>query len=298
MENWEEKLNQVKLNYFKQLIILTELREVFLQHEFNGTISDAHKAVRKHLDFSKLLDHLARQNCSSGFCMLGLTDDYVADLCHSDDAELNKHVVVSELEKLLLNKSKNLVNYYDGSRIPGNDKVVEARAVQLPTVFKLERERLLAEKHSLRTDQEKKHACTLKYLDVLKKSFIILEKLITEYKLRLQSENDKANVKYLAIRCQALQLKLRSIELQLLCDTYTAETTRALKQIKNHLDEKQTECERELNTLTKALELYKSVSFGFDQLVAEFAHLMAEHENKTWALQELQGNLKPTSHIT
>lgn len=298
MENWEETLKQAKLNYFKQLLILTELKECFLQHEFSGTVSDAFKAVKKQLDFSRLLDHLARQRTSSDICMLGLTRDYVTDLCHSDDAEINKHVVVSELEKQLLNKSKNLVNYYDVSKKPGNDKVVEAKAAQLAAVFKLKRETLLVEKGSLRSDQEKRHVCTLKYIEVLMKSFIVLEKLITEYKLRLQSENDRTNVKRLAICCQALQLKLRVIELQLLCDTYTAETTRALKQIKNHLNEKQTECEKELNTLTKALELYQSIGFGFDQLVAEFAHLMAEHENKTWALQELQGSLKSSSYNT
>lgn len=297
METWEEKLKQAKLNYFKQLIILTELKELFVQREFSGTVSDAHKAVKKRLDFSKLLDHLARQSSSSGIFMLGLTEDYVTDLGHFNGAEINKHSVISELEKHLLNRSKNLVNYYDGSKIPISDNVVEARAVQLPAVFKLKQEMLLAEKHNLRIDQQKRHTCTLKYLEVLMQSFTVLEKLISEYKLRLQSENDKTNVKCLTVRCQTSQLKLRSIELQLLCDTYTAETTRALKQIKNHLNEKQTECERELNTLTKALELYQSIGFGFDQLVAEFAHLMAEHENKMWALQELQGNNSNSPYI-
>ena len=57
-----------------------------------------------------------------------------------------------------------------------------------------------------------------------------------------------------------------------------------------YLKDAEEESSAELHRLTQTLLAYESVGMGFDSLVQQYTTLMAEIDNKKWALSELRQN--------
>ena len=57
-----------------------------------------------------------------------------------------------------------------------------------------------------------------------------------------------------------------------------------------YLKDAEEESSAELHRLTQTLLAYESVGMGFDGLVQQYTTLMAEIDNKKWALSELRQN--------
>ena len=51
---------------------------------------------------------------------------------------------------------------------------------------------------------------------------------------------------------------------------------------------KENETKKELHRTLQALQAYKSVGMGFENLVGHYSDLLAEIDNKKWALTELR----------
>jgi hypothetical protein len=77
---------------------------------------------------------------------------------------------------------------------------------------------------------------------------------------------------------------------QYLVETYTAETVPGLKKIRGHLETACRQALDEYENAIKKLQEYESIGLGFDDLVSEYAAILNEIKEKTWALNELQNN--------
>lgn len=119
-------------------------------------------------------------------------------------------------------------------------------------------------------------------------SLQILDQLITNHRMQSQHQYDKVTAEWLASKCDAMCLKIKVLQSQLMRDTYTPETVAALRKIKDYLDIAEEESSTELLRSKQALKSYESVGMGYDALVQRFTHLTAEIDNKKWALSELR----------
>lgn len=77
---------------------------------------------------------------------------------------------------------------------------------------------------------------------------------------------------------------------QYLTETYTAETVPALKKIRGYLETACRQALDEYENSLKKLQEYESIGLGFDDLVNEYASILNEIKEKTWALNELINN--------
>ncbi|XP_013410839.1 HAUS augmin-like complex subunit 4 [Lingula anatina] len=128
--------------------------------------------------------------------------------------------------------------------------------------------------------------------NTLLESLHILEELITKHRLQSQTEKDGILTEWMAARCDAMCLKIRMVEMQILCDTYHVESVQALKAVSENLQTAVHDHKAELHQVSQALTAYEAVGAGFDEMVSEYAKLRDEVENKRWALTELQQSLE------
>jgi len=123
----------------------------------------------------------------------------------------------------------------------------------------------------------------------------IVEKLTILIKNHFCGSKAKFNltlVKYMSAKCEALMLKLKCLELEILNATYTKDSVAALKKIRNRLTEQTKEAQSELLNLKTTLEQYHQCGPEFSDLVREYARLQKEIEGKKWALSELRGGTR------
>lgn len=63
-----------------------------------------------------------------------------------------------------------------------------------------------------------------------------LEKLIADHRLQSQAKYDRVTTEWLTAKCDAMCLKVRVLQNQMIRDTYTPEAIEALKKIKYVVD--------------------------------------------------------------
>jgi len=124
----------------------------------------------------------------------------------------------------------------------------------------------------------------------------IVEKLTILIKTHFCGSKAKHNltlVKYLSAKSEALVLKLRCLELEILNATYTKDSVAALRKIRNRLKDQIKEAQSEFTKLKSTLEQYHQCGAEFSDIVSEYARLQKEIEGQRWALSNLKGACKP-----
>ena len=119
----------------------------------------------------------------------------------------------------------------------------------------------------------------------------IVEKLTILIKNHFYGSKAKVNltlVKYMSAKCEALVLKLKCLELEILNATYTRESVAALRKIRSRLSEQTKEVQSELLNLKSTLEQYNQCGPEFGDIVREYARLQKEIEGKKWAPSALR----------
>ncbi|XP_014666374.1 PREDICTED: HAUS augmin-like complex subunit 4 [Priapulus caudatus] len=297
----ENRLKAAKAKYFQQLLIYHELQELLLDHQIVSDTSrqkeQVYKQLQTQLTHSEIADYI--YNVSSHRAdtkvetrpekrstdMLGITKDIIDKSCPE---QVDISPVIAELEQRWQEKCKTLSQFHDCSDIPkGNEVAVLGKAIQLPGIVEEEIHQLKREEQALQQDRQKRTKHYWHYYEALVKSLCGLEQIILNHKLGCQARSDAISVERMSARCQALCLKIRLLELQLLVDTYMAENTKALGKIKLHLQTRRLEYEQEMTAVVRALTTYQSVGSGFDEIVEEYGRLQSELENKQWTLKEL-----------
>lgn len=293
-----DSLRQEKLRYLQMKVIYEELKDVLLDHEISKTdhASDKHtdqlyKAMKDALTAAEVVDHLDCNPEVSGsdVTLLGLKSEQLKE------SDAHKMVLqqglIPDLEKRLKAKCEDLTYYHhdDTAKMQDTDpKLAFAKATQLPAMLEAEKLCLEEETKLLRQDKILKSTQFVQYYQTLVHSLEVLEKLITHHKMDWQKKYDEITSDWLAVKCQAMCLKIRVLQNQLICDTYTPHAVAALKQIRQDLQAKENETKKELHQVMQALHGYKSVGMGFENLVRHYGDLLAEVDNKKWALTELR----------
>lgn len=294
----KEVLNKQKQRWLLQHTLYTELQELILHHQLQSSQSTSsansefYGAVADQLTQAEIVDYVdCNPEPGSDVKLFGLTAEKLEQF---GPKKLTKQAVqqrvIPDLESRLRHRCETLVSYHSSSQksSSGDGRFELAKASQLPTIIANEHQELVNMKQLLKKEIAECRKLQMHYCELLLESFRLLNRLITDHRLKSQPENDTITGEWLAARSDALCLKIKVLELQLMYDTYYAGTVDALKVIRSELDKSIADTEQELSQSTTALRTYESVGTGFDAVVQEFTRLRSDIENKRWALHELK----------
>lgn len=274
-----------------------ELQDLLMDHQLRLVQSTPcsntqfYKTVRECLALAEIGDCL---HCNPDPCsdttLLGLTpEDIKRHHPHQKRMASVQQKLIPEMETRLRRKCERLLTFRDS---PDTDTESHdhtfVKCTQLPGILEMEKRSIEEEERLLKKDRAIREKYFWQYYQMLMDVLTALEILITKYRLRSQSDNDVITSGWMCARFDSLYLKINQTELQLLCDTYYAETVQALMVIRRELDSTMSSTQKEWTKVSEALKTYQSVGMGFDDLVQEFTQLRDEIENKKWALRELR----------
>ena len=127
-----------------------------------------------------------------------------------------------------------------------------------------------------------------KYTTTLLESLQIMENLLQKHVIEIQNEQNVSRSQSLEVQCDALYLKIKSLHLEILCETYTKETVPALKKISKELEAKSEQTENDIRASRLRLNRYESVGQDFNCIVNEYGKLRETIKQKKWTLKKLQ----------
>lgn len=127
-----------------------------------------------------------------------------------------------------------------------------------------------------------------KYITTLLESLKIMENLVEKHIIEIQLEQYATNTESLKVQCDALLLKIKSLYLEILVETYTKETIPALKKISLELTKQTQEVEGEIQASRLRLNRYESVGPEFNAVVNEYSQLRETIKQKKWTLEKLK----------
>lgn len=129
---------------------------------------------------------------------------------------------------------------------------------------------------------------TARYSCVLLESLEIMEELIEKHMIEFQSEKYVLTQQSLKVQADALLLKIKSLYLEVLNETYTKETVPALKTISKHLDKQSEQVRSEIQSSRARINRYESVGQEFNNIVSEYTSLREAFKQKKWTLDKLK----------
>lgn len=293
----EEVLRHEKHAWLLNLILYTELQELALDYDIKSqevslSSRDAqfHKILQGSLTHAEISDYLEfSPDPSSKVTSLGLSRDDLNwhNPCRQHLSSLQQ-ALIPEVEERLRKKCENLVLAHDplSANTSESTNLMFAKSSQLPVLVERDIHQLEESHRRLKEDQRKKEKQFTAYYQVLLDSLHLMQSLISKYKLGQQLEKDTITAEWLYAKCDAMCLKIKIVELQILCDTYTIETLDSLRIIRKKLEEAHKDSEKEKVHVEQAIKAYECLGQEFDQIVSEFGKFKDELENKQWALAE------------
>ncbi|KAG9486963.1 hypothetical protein GDO78_007038 [Eleutherodactylus coqui] len=192
-----------------------------------------------------------------------------------------------QLEEALRKKCFTFLSFHQPETDEESEVLRAAKALRLAKTLRDEKRRLRneREKHQEMMATLEKQQET--YPSVLLRCLSLLRQAASDLRLKAQSELDKMNVEYLETKSNALFLKLRMEELQVLTDTYTAEKVEIHKHIRSSLEAAVKSEKTELSASRQILASYEFLGTQFEELVKEYTQLRDKIKDNRWAIEEL-----------
>ncbi|XP_005997088.1 HAUS augmin-like complex subunit 4 [Latimeria chalumnae] len=219
--------------------------------------------------------------------LLGLEIQHLMSLApESESIRQMKEQLPGELEQRLKRKCFSVLSYYKPECEADSRELKTAKSCQLAELLEEENRRLQAEREGIRAQARLLQEQRVIYLAILTRCLGLLQRLLMDFRLKTQSDLDRKTVEYLEVKCNTILLQIRTGELEILLETYTAERVSAHRTIRATLEEKIQKEEQAMATSRRLLHSYEVLGAEFESLVQEYTHLKEEIVNKKWALHE------------
>ncbi|XP_064599310.1 HAUS augmin-like complex subunit 4 [Liolophura sinensis] len=292
----KQQLSRAKEQWLQQHVLYEELSNLTMSYEkkdgeeeLSAEDEEVRSLLQDSLTYAEVGDYLeVSGDSSTGSALLGLS--------RQDLEERNpyrQHIptllqrFLPELEGGLRQKCEQIVTAYYTPHHTGDQKLQLAKASQLPGLLETEAQHLENNKKQLKMDNLKMHKQLWRYFEALMDSIAVLENLLVNHRLKIQVERDDITSTWLTAKCDAMCLKIKLFEMELLSTTYTSNTIKAHKTIRKYLNQKDEAIQKELMQVSQTLQTYESIGVEFSALVNEYSRLLNELESKRWALNQV-----------
>ncbi|XP_068721228.1 HAUS augmin-like complex subunit 4 isoform X2 [Montipora capricornis] len=294
MKQAEGSLRQQKLKFLQLLALYSELKELLIDYDLrkqdvhpSSSAAQLFEALKESFAQAEALDYLNfhPEGGEKTVTLLGLKAENLMGQHHKKSVYQS---IIPELESRLRSKCETVASFHKPSKQIDDSQLLFAKATQLPALIENEKQSVEQEMKQLHHSRMLRDKQFRQLFEVLMQSLQTLERLIADHRLQSQAKHDRVTAEWLTAKCDAMCLKVRVLQNQMIRDTYTPDAMAALKRIKAYLKVAEEQSAAELHRLNQMLVAYESVGMGFDSLVQQYGALMAEIDNKKWALSELQ----------
>ncbi|XP_063769635.1 HAUS augmin-like complex subunit 4 [Pseudophryne corroboree] len=299
LEETQRELRLQRKVWLRSEVVHRLIQEMLLDLQVKkqeGAITDEENKFQEGLQQCLLVTECSRLlpsgSESGSVSLLGLEKQDLLDLLPSNmDILWIKERLHKQLEEALRKKCFTFLSFHQPETDEEGEVLRAAKALRLASTLEDEKRRLQneQEKHQemgalLEKQQEM-------YSHVLLRCLSLLRQAASDLRLQAQSDIDRMNAEYLEAKSNALFLKLRMEELQILTDAYTSEKVEVHRYIRSSLEAAVKAEKTELSASRQILSSYEFLGTKFEELVQEYTHLRDKIKDNRWAIQELSKTL-------
>ncbi|XP_075685046.1 HAUS augmin-like complex subunit 4 [Rhinoderma darwinii] len=299
LEEAQRELRLQRKVWLRSEVIHRLIQEILIDLQVKkqqGTITDEEHKFHDGLQQCLLVSecsHLLTSNSEPGSVpLLGLeTQDLHGLLPSHMDVLWIRERWHKQLEEALRKKCFTFLSFHQPETDEEGEVLRAAKALRLANTLEDEKRRLKneQEKHQEMGALLEKHQEM--YPAVLLRCLSLLRQAASDLRLQAQSDIDRMNAEYLEAKTNALFLKLRMEELQVLTDTYTPEKVKVHRYIRSTLEAAVKSQKTELSASSQILASYEFLGTKFEELVQEYTRLRDKIKDNCWAIQELSKTL-------
>lgn len=297
----EDQVLEEKHNYMQVLQIYEIIQEILVENNYG--LNDARfEEVEGHRFniYQTLSQLLAASQCKNSLKISSSASDKEKEKLFGlkrEDFELelkDKKIIhqniqqacIPLIEGKLQKKSLEVYRYWKPTS-EDSEGLMLAKANQMATLVKKEKEKLNELKNSLKENQDLFTTITYNNHKKLQSSLQRVEKLKLSCKSNEETGLASVTASMIDAKCDYFLGKIRVMKDHLYAETYANDALEALQQIKIHLDEEIKKTKKELKQTQYSLSAYESVGVTFTQLLNQYTQLTMDIDNKKWALSEL-----------
>uniref|UniRef100_A0A3Q2CN09 HAUS augmin-like complex, subunit 4 n=1 Tax=Cyprinodon variegatus TaxID=28743 RepID=A0A3Q2CN09_CYPVA len=217
--------------------------------------------------------------------VLGLTPQQVTQLLPSE--KRMKQALPRQLEKHLKEKCLRLLSYYQPEWENDSEALKTNKLSHLSTLLDKEKKRTELLREICRENTVLLQRQTQLYLSELLKCVQLLQTLILDHRLKIQTDLDSKKLDYFEGKCELVLQKIKTEMVEIQLETYSPDTISAHRKIREKLEGELKACKAEKQAVESNLSSFEILGKAFEALAEEYCKLRQEIDMKNWALKEL-----------
>ncbi|KAM3857828.1 HAUS augmin-like complex subunit 4 [Diretmus argenteus] len=296
LEKAEQKLQNQRLRWLRSESLHLMLQEMIQDHhvrKHHATVPPDQNMFYDTMERCLLVAQCVRQLDPSTTTsqdqpsVLGLNPQQVMELMPSEqNVQRMKQSLPRELEKHLRRKCFSLLSYYQPEWESESDGLKNIKLSQLSGLLDNERKKAQSLKEVCRENTILLQRQTQLYLSEMTKCMQLLQTLILDHKLKIQTDLDRKKLDYFEGKCDLVLQKIRTEMEEIHLDTYTADKISAHRKIRHQLVSDLQVSQEEKQSIQIKLASFQILGQEFEALAEEYCKLRQEIDTKTWALKE------------
>lgn len=296
LEKAEQKLQSQRRHWLRSESLHKGLQEMIQEHcirKHHATLPPDQNMFYETMEKSLLVAQCIRQLDPSSTTnqeqpsVLGLNPQHVMELMPLEkNVQRMKQGLPRELEKHLKKKCMGLLSYYQPEWENESEGLKSSKLSHLSAQLDKEKKRAESLKETCRENTVLLQRQTQLYLSELIKCIQLLQSLILDHRLRIQTDLDRKKLDYLEGKCGLVLQKIKTEMVEIQLDTYTVDSISAHRKIREKLDSELKACQVEKQSVELKLASFEILGKEFEALAEEYCRLRQEIEMKHWALKE------------
>ncbi|KAM4537130.1 HAUS augmin-like complex subunit 4 [Odontesthes bonariensis] len=297
LDKAEQKLQSQRRQWLHPESLHRGLKEMNQHHcvrKHHVTVPPDQNMFYETVEKCLLVAHCVKQLDPSGTTnqdqpsVLGLTPQHAMELMPTEkNVERMKQGLPRQLEKHLKEKCLSLLSYYQPEWENESEGLKASKLSHLSSLLNKEKKRAESLKETCRENVVLLQRQTQLYLSELTKCIQLLQTLILDHRLKIQTDLDRKKLEYFEGKCELVLQKIKTEMVEIQQDTYTADTISAHRKIREKLESELQAFTTEKQAVELKLSSFEILGKEFEALADEYCRLRQEIEMKNWALKEL-----------
>ncbi|XP_005800130.1 HAUS augmin-like complex subunit 4 isoform X2 [Xiphophorus maculatus] len=297
LDRAEQKLQRQKRQWLRSESLhrgLQEMIQEFYVRKHNSTVPPDQNMFYETMERCLRVTQCAKQLDPSSTTsqdkpsVLGLTPQQVLQLLPSEkDVQQMKQALPRQLERRLKEKCLSLVSYYQPEWENESEGLKTNKLSHLSILLDKDKKRTEQLKETCRENTVLLQRQTQLYLSELIKCIQLLQTLLLDHRLKIQTDLDGKKLDYFEGKCELVLQKIKTEMVEIQLDTYSHDTISAHRKIREKLESELTACKAEKQALEMKLSSFEILGKAFEALADEYCRLRQEIDMKNWALKEL-----------
>ncbi|XP_040035835.1 HAUS augmin-like complex subunit 4 [Gasterosteus aculeatus] len=296
LEKAEQKLQSQRRHWLRSESLHKALQEMIQDHcirKHHATVPPDQSMFYETMEKCLLVAECVKQLDPSSTTeqdqpsVLGLNPQQILELMPSEkNVQRMKQSLPRELEKHLKKKCLSLLSYYQPEWENESEGLKNSKLSHLSAQLEREKKRAESLKETSRENSVLLQRQTHLYVSELIKCIQLLQSLILDHRLRIQTDLDRKKLEYFEGKCELVLQKIKTEMVEIQLDTYTVDSISAHRKIRGTLESELKACQVEKQSVEMKLASFEILGKEFEALAKEYCRLRQEIEMNNWALNE------------